>query len=166
MPKILLIAGLLIFSIVTLVSVASNHQSSAIQFKDGLVNDPSLFKNQKVAWKTILLTTSQYQPSVTKSTNQEVIKTATVISDSTVVGIILDEPSSALLVIEGNSNVTSFKIGEGWLENWVVESLQADTVSWLNTKNQQQYVQPLFDLIISETATNKKINKKTNGKRK
>jgi hypothetical protein len=48
----------------------------------------------------------------------------------------------------------------------VLESLQADTVTWLNTKNQQQYVQPLFDLTISETATNKKINKKTNGKRK
>jgi len=160
MPKTLFIAGLIILSIVTVISVASNYQSAAIQLKGDRVNSTSLSKNEKFAWKTILLTAPQYQTSNTKGTNQTVTKQVTEISDSTVVGIVLDEPSSALLVIKGDNVVKSFKIGEGWLENWVVESLQADSVNWFNTKNQQLYVQPLFDLTISDTATNKKVNKK------
>jgi hypothetical protein len=166
MSKTLILAGLIIASLVTLISVGTNYQSADIPLKDDRVNNTSVSKNEKLAWKTILLTASQYQSPVTKSANQVTSKQVTEINDSTVVGIVLDEPSSVLLIIEGDNDVKSFKIGDGWLENWVVESLQADSINWLNTENQQTYVQPLFDLTLSETATNKKVNKKRNGKRK
>lgn len=165
MPRTLFIAGLIIFSLVTLVSVVSNYQSSAFLEKDDRANNTTFSTNQKFAWKTVLLTVSQYQPNITQGSKQLVNSQEPVISDSTVVGIILDEPSSVLLVIEGYSEVQAFKVGEGWLENWIIKSLQADSVNWLNTKDQNQYVQPLFDLTISVTATNKILNKK-NGKSK
>jgi hypothetical protein len=165
MPRPLIIAGSMMLCLVALSSMVFNYQSADFRLKDTRDNNIPLSENQKIGWKAILLEASQYQPT-TKGSNQTIDKSETEISDSTVVGIILDEPNLVLLLIEGTNEIVPIKIGEGWLNNWVIKSIKADTVSWLNTQNQQQYVQRLFDLTISETTTNKKINKKRNGKRK
>ncbi|MGS2719899.1 hypothetical protein [Paraglaciecola aestuariivivens] len=111
-----------------------------------------------IDWKTTLEQHPQF-----KSTTK--VKQATVVEDkqqsildAQLVGIVADEPSSVLLAIPSTTNneLTQLSLGDGWLENWTIETILPDAVIWINNKTKQTLTQSLFD-----ASTHKNVESKT-----
>ena len=106
-------------------------------------------------WQNILLTLPQYKKPERALTEQElaaqealfnVASKEITISDSQLIGIILDKPRSVLLSIRAQSNLEPVQLilGQSWLADWQLSKINADSAIWFNTQTQQSYTQWLF----------------------
>jgi len=52
------------------------------------------------------------------------------------------------MMVEGQGNNFPFELkeGESWLQNWFIQTINADTVLWINQQTEQTYLQTLFSV--------------------
>ena len=103
--------------------------------------------NVRVDWVSILSELPQYkEPEVLKAKSEANSTQEQQISDSQIIGIIVDAPKSILLLIDSDIDTApqQLSLGEGWLKNWKIQTIEADSITWVNTLNQQTYIQTLF----------------------
>lgn len=103
-------------------------------------------------WIAVLSQLPQYKKAEEKT---ESINTQTVelqISDGHLIGIVADEPNSVLIYVSQSDSLEPLQltVAEGWLTNWVIRRINADSVEWFNQLNQQSYKQMLFNNSNSE----------------
>jgi hypothetical protein len=99
---------------------------------------------QQNDWVAILERAPQYKKAqVLESTTP--VTSEVHISDGQVIGI-LDKPSSVLIYVDQPDSLEPLLLttGEGWLPNWIIEQIRADSVVWVNIENQESYTQFLF----------------------
>jgi hypothetical protein len=99
----------------------------------------------QVNWTNALSQLPQYKKPDQAKSAPEIVREQQ-ISDSQIIGIVVDNHKSALLLTDNNnkSSPQQFNIGDGWLKNWKVQSIEPDSITWVNTLTQQHYIQTLF----------------------
>ena len=155
MPNRLIIIALSILGVSLLLAVLSNYQSEPLPEKPRQFNFEQIGKNEQNDWKNILSSLPQYKKPERPLTEQELAAQAAllnsapkqaVISDSQLIGIIIDKPRSILLFIQQQDSLepVQLTIGQSWLTDWQLSQINADSAVWLNTQTQQTYTQWLF----------------------
>ncbi|NCP65641.1 MAG: hypothetical protein GW763_06195 [Paraglaciecola sp.] len=149
MPKNIriLCSVLLVISICSSVAFSLQTAKVAKEVKYAFSYDSALMEQSN--WQDILNNVAQFRKVVVKS---EETKTVTQrepqISDGQIVGIILGQPRSVIMMVEGQGNNFPFELkeGESWLQNWFIQTINADTVLWINQQTEQTYLQTLFSV--------------------
>lgn len=111
----------------------------------------SLLDNDVAAqfdWVAILEQLPQYKQKIVSKVilvNKD-IKQAQ-LSDGKIIGIVLDPPKSVLLYVAQSESLVPLQLtlGEGWLDNWLIKKINADSVVWFDSQSQQSYTQLLFN---------------------
>jgi hypothetical protein len=161
MSKPLVTSAIVFLVTIILMSVISNFQYANTLSKNGQRTPFNIATIEEIDWQSAMLIAPQYQPLAKQSGQnhtQEPKKAE--ITDTLLVGIVLDTGKSALLVLDKTNEIINLTVGEGWLEHWVINSIQSDSITWLNNENQTQYIQPLFNLTAQNVALDNKPNKK------
>jgi len=165
MPKILIYSSLSILILVGLLSVIVNYQKHDDESKSNAITIDRKKSESGINWQSVLNNASQYKSAV-KDT-EPFSEPQSSIKNMQLVGILLDEPSSALIMLNQATSpeVKEFKIGESWEKNWVIIEILADSVVWKNLVNNSEYKQELFSLtpppkLLDKRVKNKKKRKK------
>ena len=106
----------------------------------------------QVNWLDVLSQLPQYRKPNEVKTEPDVVREQR-ISESQIIGIVVDNPKSALLLIDAQkeSLPQQFGIGDGWLENWEIQKINPDAITWVNTLTQQNHIQTLFANVDDES---------------
>jgi hypothetical protein len=111
-----------------------------------------------IDWRSILSQLPQYSPKKIERAATKATKISPQISDSIIVGIVVDEPRSVFLFVplqvsgpektmppsQKTNEVIQLTVSQGWLEDWKIERILPDSIIWLNSKTKGSYKQPLF----------------------
>jgi hypothetical protein len=136
--------GLLIGSL--LLSALVNFQWAEPLKAKNQLSTQNIKLGMAIDWQSILSQLTQYIPAETSIKPQVILETESNISDATVVGILLNKKRSVLIYnpLQEQLEPMQLKLGEGWLENWILSEIESDFVIWTNQVNNQTYTQPLF----------------------
>jgi len=110
---------------------------------------------QQNDWQAILAALPQFKQPARPLTEQELAAQAAllnatpkqaVISDSLLIGIIVDKPRSVLLYVQQQASLApvQLSLGQSWLADWQLSQINADSAVWINTQTQESYTQLLF----------------------
>jgi hypothetical protein len=145
MNKPLILPSAAIMLICALLSSWLNYQSSSIESKQRDLLDLSNQQKTKNTWADVLSQLPQYGKTVEVKTEPEVVQQPK-ISDSIIIGIIVDKPKSVLLLINSQTDAApqQLNVGDGWLDSWIILEIAPDSITWTNKLTQQNYIQTLF----------------------
>lgn len=155
MPNRLLTLAALMLCLTVLGSVLINIESEPHLTEQRQLDFDQLGDKDHYAWQAVMSLLTQFKKPPKKLTEQELAAQAalqskqnkqTKISDARLIGIIVDSPVAALLVIPEHQAIEPLQltIGQSWLNNWQLETIKADSVVWLNIKTNESYTQFLF----------------------
>lgn len=145
MIKPLILPCAIILLACALLSSWLNFQSPSAEARQRDFIDLSSQQKPKDTWADVLAKLPQYRETLEVKAVPEVVRQPK-ISDSKIIGIVVDKPKSVLLLIDDQSEAIpkQLNIGEGWLENWIIRKIAPDSISWVNTLTQEDYTQTLF----------------------
>lgn len=149
MPKQLFLLSVLVLCICAIVSPLMNLQSAGVTKgpREFTLSDSETFN--QIDWVDILSQLPQYQKEAPIDVNSDTPNSSpqVKISDGIVVGIVVGEPASILLYANSMESLEplQLQVGDGWLNGWIIEAINADTIEWVNTETQQTYTQMLFN---------------------
>jgi hypothetical protein len=154
MPSRLRISAAIILCLSLLLSVILNFESAPALQNQRQLSFEQIEKSAQNDWQNILAALPQYKKAERALTEKELAaQTALlnsaakqpVISDAQLIGIIVDTPPSVLLFLQqANIEPIQLSLGEGWLPDWQLSQINADSAIWHNIKTQQKYTQFLF----------------------
>ena len=130
---------------------------------------------KQIEWQSIINSLPQFQTQL-QQVAPEISNRQSQITDSIIVGIVADEPSSVLLILSGSIDVSSqiiesaqitsslqntnkivqLSVGQGWLDNWEIEQISPDSIIWLNLETKGSWQQFLFESVANNEATAQK----------
>lgn len=122
-------------------------------------------KNEQIAWVDVLEKLPQYAAQKTVNLTVDNQETPPQILDAKLIGIVVDEPSSVLLLIPKNmpNEPVQLSRGESWLDGWTIEKVLPDSVIWVNQTTNKNVTQFLFGIAnngANQEQTNLKSGKK------
>ena len=133
--------GVLLF-VITLSMISNTLTTTVVQDS---FNMPQEIKQpfESIQWKGVLLGVSQFNNET--SAPQKSVEDKVSIIDSTIIAIIADKPQSVVLMTKSDDkNAIQLFIGESWLNHWVLDQINPDSVTWKNIVNQELKTQYLF----------------------
>lgn len=145
MIRALILPGAIVLLVCALLSSWINYQSPSIETKQREFLNISNQQKSKNNWVDVLSQLPQYRKVVEVKAEPEVVQQPQ-ISNSKIIGIVVDKPRSVLLLIDSQTETTpqQLNVGDGWLENWIIQDIAPDSITWVNTQTQQDYIQTLF----------------------
>lgn len=138
--------------ICVILSAWHNYQTASPPKEQREMLDLLSIDKAQVNWITILSQLPQYRKEDEVKKESDILKEQQ-ISDSQIIGIVVDNPKSVLLLIGSKTEVISHQlsVGEGWLTDWKIQKIEPDSITWVNTRNQQIYIQTLFASVENES---------------
>ena len=106
----------------------------------------------QVNWLDVLSQLPQYRKPNEVKTEPNIVREQR-ISDSQIIGIVVDNPKSALLLIDAEPDAMPHQlvVGEGWLKDWKIQKIEPDSITWVNTLTKKSYIQTLFANVDDES---------------
>jgi hypothetical protein len=155
MPSRLIYCAVIILCLSLILAILFNYESEPLAQDQRQLSFEQIENAQQNDWKNILSVLPQYKKPERPLTEQELAaQTAllnasnkqAVISDSQLIGIIVDKPKSVLIYIQHQTSLepVQLAIGQSWLVDWQLSQINADSAVWLNIQTQQSYTQWLF----------------------
>jgi hypothetical protein len=148
MPKPLLKLCGFILCLCAVISLLLNYQianKSKPQRQLSLLDDNIV---SQFDWIAVLEQLPQYrQQVVINAAPDNKLKRQSQLSDGKIIGIVLDPPKFILLFVDNSDSFAPLQLtlGEGWLDNWVIKKINADSVVWFDSQSQKSYIQRLFN---------------------
>lgn len=143
MNRRILLVCIPVVLLIVIISVVTHVQSGQYNSEEKNTTDLLSDKPIEIDWQSALKVLPQYQ-SKQKSAPVVIEDKPIQISDSTIIAIVADIPRSILLIKPNQPAPIQLAEGEGWLDNWSIQTILPDTVVWKNTTNEQTYQQSLF----------------------
>jgi hypothetical protein len=154
MPSRPVTGALSILSLCLVLAVSSNYESEPLPEKQRQLSFEQIGKNEQSDWKNVLSALPQYKEAASALTEKELAAQAllkaapkqAIISDSQLIGIIVDKPRSVLLFIQHQASLdpVQLTLGQSWLADWQLHQINADSAVWFNIQTQQSFTQWLF----------------------
>lgn len=155
MPNRLITCASIILCLSLFLGVLVNYEAEPVPQQQRQLSFAEIEKTQSNDWQAILLSMPQYKKLGPPLTDEELAaqaaalsatKKQATISDSLLIGVIVDKPRSVLLFIQNQANLEPIQltVGQSWLANWQLSEITPDSAVWINTQTQQTYTQLLF----------------------
>ena len=148
MNKVLITWASFVAIAVVLVSAANYYQTHDKASTNNAAVNTAVDRTDSFDWMSVLMSMPQYQPKTVEPSKQQTeTERLPQLSDAKLVAIIVDQPTTAMLVVpsEEMSLPVGFTVGEGWLEGWTIASINADAIVWQNQNNNDTVTQYLFE---------------------
>lgn len=155
MPSRLISSAVGILCLSLFLAILVNYEPEPLPQDQRQLSFEQIENAQQNDWKNILAALPQYKKPERPLTEQELAAQVAllnaqpkqaVISDSLLIGIIVDKPRSVLLYVQNQTNLTpvQLNLGQSWLADWQLSQINADSAVWINTQTQESYTQWLF----------------------
>ncbi len=95
-------------------------------------------------WKVVLMGVPDYVPAVEEKPDTVESTPELTISDGKLLGIINTDSPSVFMLVPGESKPRTIGLNEGWLDNWVIETIYDDHVVWTHTQTFEKHTQMMF----------------------
>lgn len=107
---------------------------------------PDDIKHEHFDWFSVLTTMPIYQTDK-KDKKPQVAAKVISLSDAKLVAIVSDSPKTAMLLTPESQSLSplAIKIGEGWLENWTLKTINTDHVVWQSSVSNDTHTQYLYE---------------------
>jgi hypothetical protein len=99
-----------------------------------------------IDWIIVLSQLPQYKKAEMKTASIPTTAAEVHISDSRIIGIVVDKPASVLIYLNQSQEIEPLQltVGEGWLKDWKIQKIAPNAITWVNVLSQQPYIQTLF----------------------
>lgn len=95
-------------------------------------------------WKVVLMGVPDYVPiAEDKLAIVESVPELT-ISDGKLLGIVNTDSPSVVVLAPGELKPQTLVLNEGWLDNWVIDTIYDDRVVWTHTQTFEKHTQMMF----------------------
>ena len=98
---------------------------------------------RSIDWLTELKIHSQFKPQLEVKSQTELLVEHR-IQDTRLIGIVRGEKMLAIFSDPTTNKVRRINPGTGWLDNWILEKIEADHVIWRDEETNERYIQRLF----------------------
>jgi hypothetical protein len=147
MPKQLIFVSAIVLCLCAIISSLVNFETVGLPKSQRELTLLDIQPFNQIDWRAVLSQLPQYKKVEMKTEPNKLSVPEIRISDGQIIGIVVDDPASVLIFLSHTKNQEPLmlSVSEGWLTNWVIKQINADSVDWYNNLTQQSYKQPLFN---------------------